>query len=107
MDSLEILLRDDEAEKTRGCYGGVATIMDENDGIDALEALQMHKNERVYNAAVQLITQYFGGEEEDEDAGFTAIDSASGQFSFGAGIGAGSFDFSDQQPVQGGFTFGV
>lgn len=42
-------------------------MIDELEGIDAIENLQQHEDEDIYNKAVKMIEQYFDGDEEDEE----------------------------------------
>jgi importin subunit alpha-2 len=58
-------------------------VFDEAEGIDKLESLQEHQNEKVYEKAVHILETYFG-EEEDEDENLAPNNSAGG-FAFGAG----------------------
>ena len=42
----------------------ITTMIEEYEGTDALEKLQYHENEQVYNASVELITTFFSDDEE-------------------------------------------
>lgn len=56
---------------------------DEADGVDKLEALQEHRNEEIYQMAVELLEKYFG-EDGDEDENLVPNVAANNTFSFGA-----------------------
>ena len=43
----------------------VATQVEEFNGLDALEDLQQHENEQIYNASVLIITEFFSVNEEE------------------------------------------
>jgi hypothetical protein len=70
-------------------------------GLSAIEELQNHENNNIYNRAVKVLETYFGAEEED-DAGIApeVVTSASGgqQFYFGNNAGGAA-------PQDGGFHF--
>jgi hypothetical protein len=71
-------------------------------GLSAIEELQNHENNNIYNRAVKVLETYFGAEEED-DAGIApeVVTSASGgqQFYFGNNNTGGA------APQDGGFHF--
>ncbi|CAB9520057.1 Importin subunit alpha [Seminavis robusta] len=54
---------------------------DEWGGIDALEELQSHSSEEVYEKAVELIEKYYGGDDEEDEN--VAPSQENGMFSFG------------------------
>ena len=60
----------------------VANMVEEHHGLDALEALQQHESEQVYNASVEIITSFFS-EEEEVDTGVEPA-AQSDVFVFGA-----------------------
>jgi importin subunit alpha-6/7 len=77
-------------------------VFDESEVIDRLEELQDHEDENIYKTAVRLLEEFFGAEDEQENAGsnFGAPDVANGQFTFAPP----SFGLPSQQN-QGTFAF--
>ena len=75
-----------------------ASLVDQADGLDRIENLQSHANEEVYKAAVKIIEQYFGEEDESENMAPNAAGNGN-SFAFGMPVA---------QPLPaGGFSFGA
>lgn len=70
--------------------------IEEEDGIDKLEELQMHENQEIYERAVKLLETYFGAEEEEENMAPNVVQSQNGHQAFG---------FTQIQVPTGGFAF--
>ncbi|MCO5571121.1 hypothetical protein L7F22_024853 [Adiantum nelumboides] len=97
LEGLENMLKVGEAEKDPGIMGGVniyTHFIDEADGLEKIENLQMHDNSDIYEKAVKLLETYWFEEEED----LTALASGAGQTAF-------NFDGAQTVP-SGGFNFG-
>merc|ERR1712151_903057 len=47
---------------------GYDKMVEDIEGLDRLEALQDHENEEIYNKVVHIITTFFDGEDDDENA---------------------------------------
>jgi len=77
-------------------WGGNAfcDTVDECGGLDAIEELQQHENEEVYDKCVNILKNYFDSEEE-EDAGMAPqVNTATDQFSFGMNTQASGAQFN-------------
>lgn len=61
---------------------GYNTLVDEYNGIDALELLQEHQNEQIYEKAVDILERFFQAEDE-EDENVAPLANNDGTFSFG------------------------
>ncbi|TYZ62019.1 hypothetical protein PybrP1_011520 [[Pythium] brassicae (nom. inval.)] len=83
LEGLENILRVGDQQKT-GEFNDVATLIDEADGVNKIQALQYHANEDIYVKSMKIVELYFQGEEDAEDSLVPDTD-ASGQFQFGAG----------------------
>lgn len=59
-----------------------ANLVDECDGLDAIEQLQEHSNDDVYKKAISIIERYFGVEAEGDENVLPGV-SNDGQFVFG------------------------
>ncbi|KAI5064309.1 hypothetical protein GOP47_0020979 [Adiantum capillus-veneris] len=97
LEGLENILKVGEADKELGITGGVnlyAQYIDEADGLEKIENLQMHDNSDIYEKAVKLLETYWSEEDEDQ----TAATSGAGQTTF-------SFDGAQAVPSEG-FNFG-
>lgn len=71
----------------------VVDIITECGGLNAIEELQNHENNNIYNRAVKVLETYFGAEEEDDAAivpGVVTSENGGQQFYFGGAGGAGS-----------------
>jgi importin subunit alpha-1 len=87
LDALEAILKCDDPDSSYGI------LIDEADGLDAIEQLQLHENEQVYTKAVNIIAEFFGSEEDDEGNDLQPKGTESG-FQFGVSAEAGqTFDF--------------
>lgn len=90
-------------------------MLEECDGLDKIEELQSHSNQKVYEKAVNIIEQFFSEEEQGENMmmGLAPNQSQGGSFQFDAGnqsFGqqpAAGFNFGSPAPQQGGFSFGA
>lgn len=77
-----------------GQVESVALMIEQEGGIDKIEALQQHENEEVYHAALTLIDKYFAGEEEEVADVAPQADGATGyQFNAAADVPQGGFAF--------------
>ena len=93
LEGLENILKVGEAEKDLGNTGGVnlyAQYIDEAEGLEKIESLQMHDNNDVYE---KLLETYWA-EEEDQSAANP-----------GDGTGELAFNFGNQNAPSGGFNF--
>ncbi|KAH7444304.1 hypothetical protein KP509_02G072800 [Ceratopteris richardii] len=97
LEGLENILKVGEAEKELGNTGGInmyAQLIDDAEGLEKIESLQMHDNTDIYEKAVKLLETYWADEEEDQNAS-------------GAAAGQTTFNFDGNQNVpSGGFNFG-
>jgi hypothetical protein len=66
-------------------------IVQECDGIDALERLQRHDNRALWGHASRLVDSYFGGNDDDDEYGAPEIQGD--RFAFGPTTTSGTFDF--------------
>ena len=94
LEGLENILKVGEAEKDLGNTGGVnlyAQYIDEAEGLEKIERLQMHDNNDVYEKAVKLLETYWA-EEEDQTP---TIESSQPTFNFGnQNVPTGGFSFA-------------
>ena len=96
LEGLENILKVGEAEKDLGNTGGInlyAQCVDEAEGLEKIENLQVHDNSDIYDKAVKLLETYWA-EEEDQSAANT-----------GDGTSEPTFNFSNQNAPSGGFNF--
>lgn len=77
----------------------MATLVEQFDGLNKIEELQVHDSHNIYQRAVKIIEKYFGGEEEDDEEIAPAVVGTGGQqqYGFGAappgGAGGNVFNF--------------
>jgi HEAT repeat protein len=83
LEGLENILRVGEQQKT-GEFNDIATLIDESDGVNKIQALQYHANEDIYVKSMKIVELYFQGEEDAEDSLVPDTDESAGQFQFGA-----------------------
>lgn len=82
LQTLDFLLEVCSSEHVAGTsLNPCAELIDECGGLDALENLQMHNDQEIYELAARLLTQFFEDEEEQEDVEIAA-ETASSPFSF-------------------------
>jgi len=62
--------------------------------LDALEDLQRHENEEIYEKSVKILQVYFESEEDDNMGMAPEIDQSTGQFAFGASTAAKPAQFA-------------
>jgi importin subunit alpha-2 len=107
LDALEAILTKCGTENTER----LTVMIDECGGIDALEELQQHENQRVYDKAITMVEKWFGAEEDEEDAenSFAPnIEATSGGgAAFGFGCGAPATPTCAPASAAGGFSFGA
>jgi len=60
-----------------------ADAIEDCDGLDAIEALQRHENEEIYDKSVKILKNYFDSDEEENMAMAPEVDHTTGQFGFG------------------------
>merc|ERR1712000_402033 len=117
LEAINHILRNGQADGTSDKFGSgknaYADMIEDADGLDRIEELQEHPNEKVYEKAVDIIEKYFQEEDEGENfGGGFAPQAQNGQFAFGGGpmntSGAANGSFSFGGPAQqGGFSFGA
>ncbi|RLN55278.1 hypothetical protein BBJ28_00020096, partial [Nothophytophthora sp. Chile5] len=83
LEGLENILRVGEQQKT-GDLNEIATMIDEADGVNKIQALQYHANEDIYIKSMKIVESYFNGEEDAEDSLAPDTDANAQQFQFGA-----------------------
>jgi len=98
MEALEAILK---VGASNAAYSSFAELVDNEEGIHKLEALQEHENAEVYAKAVHLLEAYFGGEEEEDESQNTAPVANASSFSFGLQAPASN------KMVGNGFQFGA
>ncbi|OWZ20327.1 Importin alpha-2 subunit [Phytophthora megakarya] len=94
LEGLENILRTGDVKKTSD-INDVATMIDEADGVNKIQALQYHANEDIYMKSMKIVETYFNGEEDAEDSLAPDTDANAQQFQFGT---------SSDQPTM--FQFG-
>jgi len=118
LEGLENILRVGEADKAQtGGSNHYATKVEEAKGLDYMEALQevQELDEEIYDRVVQMISKYFGGEEDAYVQGQN-VEQQAGAQGFGMGQqgmgqqamgqdGAFNFNVQQQNPGSGGFNF--
>lgn len=97
LDAIDCILK--HGKNANRDYAGM---VDECDGLDALEELQEHEYEQVYEKSVSIIETYFGVEEGEDENLVPEVDG--NMFSFGANVEKIDEHASDfygtQQPLQ-------
>jgi len=92
LEGLENILKVGERDsKSAGTTNSFATLIEEADGLDKIEALQNHQNNDIYEKAVKILETYFAAEEDDNTLA-PAMD-ANQNFQFGTAPPPGGFNF--------------
>lgn len=95
LDAIENILKVGLKKSTNGSEGNLyADAVEECGGLDALEDLQRHENEEIYEKSVKILQVYFESEEDDNMGMAPEIDQSTGQFSFGASTAAKPAQFA-------------
>jgi importin subunit alpha-1 len=86
LDAIRNILAAGEADAAESKFGGgqrnvYADQVEDAEGLDRIERLQEHPNEKVYQKAVEIIEKYFAEDGEGENFGGGAFQQ-NGQFSF-------------------------
>ncbi len=88
----------------------MALFIQEAGGLDKIENLQMHDNQAIYSKVLQIMTRYFGAEEEEDDNLVPQVSSDGQSFQFGQPqvMGGGLTSHDSNGPTIGGqgFVFG-
>lgn len=71
----------------------ICDLIEECGGLDKIETLQQSENEKVYQAALHIIEEFFSGDDEDEETRPEVAANGDG------------FDFNVQQGTSNGFSF--
>lgn len=80
----------------------VADHIEEIGGVDIIEELQGHSKFEIYQTATDIITEYFCGDEDEDDVSF---DPATGIQASGNNSNSTTFSFAAPAPSAGGNTF--
>jgi hypothetical protein len=102
LEGLENVLKAAQSTSNGDIFDRVVTLISEAGGLNAIEELQNHENQGIYQRAVKMLETYFGGEEEDESAIVPDVVQQGDhqQFAFGGNAGV-------MPPAPpGGFRFG-
>ncbi len=90
----------------------MALFIQEAGGLDKIENLQMHDNQAIYSKVLQIMTRYFGAEEEEDDNLAPQVSSDGQSFQFGkpqvTGGGGNAININNNVSATGGqeFAFG-
>ncbi len=80
----------------------MALFIQEAGGLDKIENLQMHDNQAIYSKVLQIMTRYFGAEEEEDDNLAPQANSDGQSFQFGQPQAM----VNNTTPATQGFVFG-
>jgi hypothetical protein len=81
------------------------SVFDEHGGIDTLEALQTHQDDKVYNKAAELIDRFIGQEEVEDENVAPVVDGDTFTFGIMSPPPAKNL-FEESTPSPGQFSFG-
>jgi len=97
LEGLENILKVGEQDaKNSAGRNQFADLVEEAQGLDKIEQLQVHQNIDIYEKAVKILENYFAAQEEDQNVA-PGVDPSQQTFSFGAPAGANT--------PKGGFNF--
>lgn len=112
LDAINAILKagqPDGSEKYASTQNPYTVLVEEADGLDKIEALQEHPNQKVYEKAVDIIESYFGEQDDDENGQNAQFNFSAPSQSFGGAPAqqpAAAFSF-DAPPQQQQFSFGA
>ena len=82
LNGLENILKLGQQDaKLHGTTNPYVIKIEECGGLDRIETLQGHQNEKIYNKTFRIIENYFGHEEEDQNL-MPQVDTQNQQFAF-------------------------
>ena len=87
LETLENILKLGQQMEQKTGLNPYTTEIEECGGLDLLEKLQMHENDRIYKKSVDILEDFFGAEEDDQNLVPNSTEDA---FSFGAPSQAGA-----------------
>ena len=91
LEALQNLLEQGKKDTAEGEQNAVCDVIEECQGIDAIETLQEHGNNDVYTRALNLIKNYFEVEGDAEDATLApTVDQSGNFFAFGGQASGGA-----------------
>lgn len=96
LEGLENILKVGEQDSKASGRNQFADIIEEAQGLDKIEQLQVHQNIDIYEKAVKILETYFAAQEDEDQNIAPAIDASQGTFSFGAppsNLPKGGFNF--------------
>uniref|UniRef100_M4BD43 Importin subunit alpha n=1 Tax=Hyaloperonospora arabidopsidis (strain Emoy2) TaxID=559515 RepID=M4BD43_HYAAE len=86
LDALENILRVGEADMSLAdTENRMARYIEEADGIELIQNLQLHQEEDIYEKSVRIIRDYFDGEDEEDFDIAPDLDYGSHRYAFGVG----------------------
>lgn len=94
LEGLENILKVGEQDARNTGRNQFADFIEEAQGLDKIEQLQVHQNIDIYEKAVKILETYFAAQEEDSSVA-PSVDPSQQTFSFGApaGMPKGGFNF--------------
>jgi len=97
LEGLENILKVGEQDAKSTGANDYTDIIEEADGLDKIEQLQVHQNIDIYEKSVKILETYFAAQEEDQNI-TPNVEPGQQTFTFGA-VGTGGFSVP-----QGGFN---
>eukprot|EP00002_Diphylleia_rotans_P005332 TRINITY_DN14463_c0_g1_i1.p1 TRINITY_DN14463_c0_g1~~TRINITY_DN14463_c0_g1_i1.p1 ORF type:complete len:548 (-),score=125.95 TRINITY_DN14463_c0_g1_i1:415-2058(-) len=83
LEGLENLLRVGAKNLTPNGTNPVVDLLEEADAIDALEGLQRHQNQDIYERVIRILETYFVADEDEDISVAPVVDDAQQGYSFG------------------------
>ncbi len=93
LEALDNILASGQQVAEEGGTNEYADILEESEGLEKLEALQNHKDTAVYDKALKMLEDYFGGQSDGEED-LLNQPSTQNSYMFGANVPQGGFKFN-------------
>jgi len=101
LEGLQNILKWGESSKDKEGNNPYSSVIELAGGVEKLEQLQRHENQKVYDSALSILEKYFEGEEEGEEAMMVPdVQEDGSMFAFNSGNVNGGF-----QAPSGGYHF--